>query len=175
MEPAIDHLCGSACMTKHVKMLKKARKHNFATRKFWTDGRKMTNTANLCQILGGLRKSSFTTMKSHWKTIPTLQPDKKEVGTRNHGNFHCMHRVYKDHSISAVTLNRRSRHAKTVPRAYSNHWRNKPVPPEQQVRKRRNQQFERHEEYAYRLDASSGWRYYPSSTTHSSSSSSSLW
>ena len=52
---------------------------------------------------------------------------------------------------------------------------NKPVPPEQQVRPRRDQQFEGHEEHAYRLDASTGWRYYPSSTTNSSSSSSSRW
>ena len=49
---------------------------------------------------------------------------------------------------------------------------NKPIPPEQHVRHRRNQQFEGHEEHAYRLDASTGWRYYPSSTMHSSSSSS---
>ena len=52
---------------------------------------------------------------------------------------------------------------------------NKPVPPEQQVRQRRDQQFEGLEEHAYRLDASTGWRYHSSSTTHSSSSSSSRW
>ena len=52
---------------------------------------------------------------------------------------------------------------------------NKPVPPEQQVRQRRDQQFEGFEEHAYRLDASTGWRCYPSCTTHSSSSSSSRW
>ena len=51
----------------------------------------------------------------------------------------------------------------------------KPITPEQQVRQRRNQQFEGLEEHAYRLDASIGRRYYPSSTTHSSSSLSSRW
>ena len=44
----------------------------------------MTSTASLCQILDGLRNVSFNTMESHWKTIPTLQHNKKEVGTRNH-------------------------------------------------------------------------------------------
>ena len=43
---------------------------------------------------------------------------------------------------------------------------NKPIFPEQQVRQRHNQQFEGLEQHAYRLDAT-GWRYYPSSTTHS--------
>ena len=32
----------------------------------------MTNTANLCEILGGVRNVSPNTMKSHWKTTPTL-------------------------------------------------------------------------------------------------------
>ena len=57
---------------------------------------------------------------------------------------------------------------------------NKPILPERQVRQRRDQQCEGLEEYNYRLEASTGWRYYPSSTTHSSSSprgqpSSDLW
>ena len=46
---------------------------------------------------------------------------------------------------------------------------NKPIPP--QVRQRLGQQFGGLEEHDYRLKASTGWRYYPSSTTHSSSSS----
>ena len=50
-------------------------------------------------------------MKSHWKTIPTLQHDKKEVGTRNHGNFHWMQKVFKDQWIIAVIWKRRSKHA----------------------------------------------------------------
>ena len=43
---------------------------------------------------------------------------------------------------------------------------NKPVPPERQVRQRRDQQLEGLDEYDYRLEASTGWRYFPSSTTH---------
>ena len=52
---------------------------------------------------------------------------------------------------------------------------NKAIPPEQQVRQRLDQQFEGLEEHDCRLEASAGWRYYPSSTTHWSSSSSSRW
>ena len=49
--------------------------------------------------------------------------------------------------------------------------RHKPIPPEQQVRQRLDQQFEGLEEYDFRLESSRGCRYYPSSTTLSSSSS----
>ena len=47
-----------------------------------------------------------------WRPLFTLRQDKKEVGTRSQGNFHWMQRVYKDHWISAVTWDSRSRHAK---------------------------------------------------------------
>ena len=57
------------------------------TKTFWTDGTMMTNTASLCQMLGGLRNRSFNTMKSHWKAISTWLHGKKEVGTRNHRKF----------------------------------------------------------------------------------------
>ena len=70
------------------EMLKKARKHKGGAYKtFWTDVTMMTHTASLCRTLGGLRNRSFNTMESHWKTIPTWPHNKKEVGTRNHGNF----------------------------------------------------------------------------------------
>ena len=49
---------------------------------------------------------------------------------------------------------------------------NKPIPPAQQVRQRLAQQFVGLEEYDYRLEPRTGWRFYPSfRTTHSSSSS----
>ena len=44
---------------------------------------------------------------------------------------------------------------------------NTPIPPQQQVRQRPNQQFEGHGEYSKRLD-SSGWKYYVPATMHSS-------
>ena len=51
---------------------------------------------------------------------------------------------------------------------------NTPIPPQQQVQQRPNQQPEGHEEYSYRLD-SSGWKYHVPATMHSSSSPSSWW
>ena len=155
---------------KGHEMLKKARKFKMVTRTFWTDGITMTNTSNLCKILGGLRNVSFNTMKSHRKTILTLQQDRKEIGTRNHGNFHWMQKVFRDLWISAVTLKRRSRHSKDWS---MNTQRSLEVETKkQQVRHRRDQQFGGVDEYGYRLEASTGWRYCPFSITHSSSSSS---
>ena len=94
------------------------------TNTFWTDGITMTNTTKLGQVLGGLRKEKSNTTKSHWKTILTLQQEKKEVGTRNPGN-----------SLNAEGV----------------------------------------QGPLYHFSDSTGWRYCPSSTTHSSSSSSSRW
>ena len=49
---------------------------------------------------------------------------------------------------------------------------NTPIPLAQQVTQRLDQQFEGLEEYDYRLEPRTGWRFYPSSrTTHSSPSS----
>ena len=60
------------CYKAH-EMVKEVRKHKsvVVTKTFWTDGTMMTDTASLCQILGGLRHRSFNTMKSQWKTFPT--------------------------------------------------------------------------------------------------------
>ena len=52
---------------------------------------------------------------------------------------------------------------------------NTTIHPQQQVRKRPNQQFEGYEEDSYRLDSSTGWKYYVPTTRNSSSSSSSWW
>ena len=82
------------CMNcKAHDMLRKARK----------DGTMMTNTASLCQILGGLRNRSFNMMQSQWKIIPTWLHGKKAVGTENPGKILCMQKAFKDHSIGAVT------------------------------------------------------------------------
>ena len=147
------------------------------TKTFWTDGATMTNTASLCQMLGGLRNRSFNTMKSHRKTIPALQQNKKEVGTRKRGNFHWMQKVDGDHWISAGTVKEAKQTCKILYHEYTaiTGSGNKSIPPEQQVRQRRDQLFEGLHEDDYRPEASKGWRYFPSSTTHSSSSSSSRW
>ena len=49
---------------------------------------------------------------------------------------------------------------------------NKPVPPAQQIRQRRERQFEGLDEYHYRVDPRTGWRFCLSSRTTPSSSSS---
>ena len=51
---------------------------------------------------------------------------------------------------------------------------NTPIPPQQQVRQRPNQQFEGHEEYSNRPDPS-GWKYYITAAMHSCSSPASWW
>ena len=64
-------------------MLKKARKHenggykNMLDR--WNNDDKYRKSSSISR--------SFNTMKSNWKTIPTLLHNKKEVGTRTHENF----------------------------------------------------------------------------------------
>ena len=61
-------------------------------------------SANLCLILVGMRKEKCNTTRSHWRTIPTLRRQKKDVGTRIHGHTHWMQKVHKDHCISAATF-----------------------------------------------------------------------
>ena len=67
------------------------------TKPFWKDGTMMTNTASLCQALGGLRNRSFNMMQSHCKITLTWLHGKKEVGTENPGNFLWMQKVFKGH------------------------------------------------------------------------------
>ena len=74
---------------KAHEMLKKARKHKNGCKNI-LDRWNMTNTANLCQILGGLRKVPFYTMNSHWKTILAMKEEVMETV------IECK-RVYKDH------------------------------------------------------------------------------
>ena len=104
----MDHLCGSTCAKKHTKCWRKHTHKNGYKHILdrWNNDKHRKSLSDI----GWTEEVLFNTKKSHWKTIPTLQQE-KEVGTRNHGNSHWM-KVYKDHWSSAVTLNRRSRHAK---------------------------------------------------------------
>ena len=109
---------------------------------------------------------------THWKTIPTLQDKKSEreimdtfiecrgiqKPLNQRSDFKAKQTWKRLHEYTAITGSG-----------------NKRIPPEQPVRQRRDQQFEGLEEYDYRHEASTGWRYYSSSTTHSSSSSPSRW
>ena len=90
-----DQLCGSTCITRHMKCQRKSRRNN--ARLFWKGCVTTTNTANLCLILRGLRKVLCNTTKSQWKTIPTLRRKKKDVGTSMRGNSHRTQKLYKDH------------------------------------------------------------------------------
>ena len=105
----------------------------------------MTNTSSLCQILGGLRKASFNTMKSHEKTIPTEQQDKKSEREMMGTFIEC--RRFSRTIESAQQTCKRLYHEYTANTGSGN----KPITPEQQVRRRRDQQFEGLEEYKYRL------------------------
>ena len=68
----MDHLCGNACITKHMEKACKDKK--------WLQ----EHSGQIPQILGGVRNESFNgQMESNWKTNPTLQQKKKEVGTGN--------------------------------------------------------------------------------------------
>ena len=57
---------------KVKEMLQKARqpKHGGFKKPLWKDGTRMSNTANLCQKLGGLKSTSSSTTIVHWKTTP---------------------------------------------------------------------------------------------------------
>ena len=119
-------------------------------------------------VHGGLRNRSFNTMIAHWKTIPPWLQER----SRNEKSWKI--------SLNAGPVNQRSdflEGKQTCKRLCHEYTAitgsgNKPIPPAQQVRQRLDQQFEGLEAYDYRLEASTGWRYYASSTTtHSSSSS----
>ena len=133
------------------------------TKTFCTDGTMMTNTASLCQILGGLRNRSFNTMKSQWKTIPSWPHGKKDVGTRNPGQILWMQKVFKGHWLSRSEAKMQNK----VWRTYSNHWRWKQT----------SSSWASGNGLINNLNAlkntitDSGWRHCLSSTTHSYSSS----
>ena len=90
----------------------------------------------------------------------TLRRERKEVGTR-----------IRKHSLNAEgangPLNQRDdfKAAKETCKRLHHEYTaitgcgNTPIPPQQQVRPRPNQQFEGHEEYSCRLD-SPGWKYF---------------
>ena len=107
MEPDTDHLFGSARTTQHMKCWRKQESIKMVTGTFWTDGIKMTNTASLCQILGGLEERTIqydeTALEEHSSYMT-----RKKSERANPGTFLCLQKVFKGHWISAVTLKTRS-------------------------------------------------------------------
>ena len=81
--------------------------------------------------------------------------------------------VFKDHWINAVSLQKRSKNAEDCLTNTSKKTGegNRPIPPAQQTRQRREQQFEGLDDDKYTVDPRTGWRFYPSSRPTPSSSS----
>ena len=173
MEPDTDQLCGNACTSKAHEVLKKAQKKkwcNTILERWYKDDLYRKSLSDIGWIEEGIMQYDNIALEDHSYTAT------REERSRNENSWKLsLNAEGVQGPFSAV------RDAKqTCKRLYHEHTAitgsgNKPITPEQQVRQRRNQQFEGLEEHAYRLDASIGWRYYPSSTTHSSSSSSSRW
>ena len=66
--PNMDLPNGNECTTKPRRCCKKLANPSMVdTKPFWKDGTTMTNTASLCQKLGGLKSRSFSLANLHWK------------------------------------------------------------------------------------------------------------
>ena len=106
---------GTACCTCGKCMQPSERNRQLNQAKldiFWSDGTMMTNTASLCQKLGGLRSRSFNMMKSHWKS------EREILETF----FEC--RKYSRTMKSAPWLWRGEANMQNiVSRIYSDHWK----------------------------------------------------
>ena len=134
------------------------------TKPFWKDGTRMTITASLCQILGGLRSRLFSMTNLHWTTNPTLQQQRKR--TRNEKTW----AISLSKEGVQGPLNQRPDFVEAkreIKRLHDEHVKetsevNKPINPIQRSRQRRNQQFEGLEEYDYQVDPRTGWRSFPS-------------
>ena len=55
------------------------------TKLTWKDGTAMTNTASLCQKMGGLKYKSINMTNLHWKISPILRHEEKEIVLRKVG------------------------------------------------------------------------------------------
>ena len=160
---------------KTHEILRKVRKHKNECKNILDGWKKMTNTANLCQILKGLRRISFNTMKSHGKSILTLQQEKKserelmEKFIKYRGNTRTWNQR-SDFEETKKTCKRLCQEQTEIFES-GNKW----IPSEQQVRQKFVHQLKGAEEKDYCPDASTGRRYHLSSTTYSSSFSSSWW
>ena len=116
----------------------------------------MTNSASLCQTLGGLRNRSFNTMKSILEDLSFVAAQQERSWKEKSWTLSLNAEGFQE------PLNQRSdfQEAKqTSKRLYHESTAvtgsgTKPIPPELQVRQRLDQQFEGLEEYDHRLEAS---------------------
>ena len=144
----MDHQCGSA-RTKVV-----------VTKPFWKDGTMMSNTVSLCQISGGQRNRSFKMMQLHWKIIPTWLHGQKSERQILEKFFECR-RYSRTIESARMTNIQKSMEKETNQSLLHNKSGNGLI-----------NNLKAFQEYDYRLEPRTGWRFHPSSrTTHSSSSS----
>ena len=107
MEPDMDHLCGSACITKHMKCWRNTTSTN--TKIFWNkDDNYLKAMSDIRWNESGTMQDNKIELEDHTCTATR----EKEVGTRSHGSFLWIQKVFKDHWIFEVTLKMRSKHAK---------------------------------------------------------------
>ena len=139
------------------------------TKPFWNDGTRTTNTASLCQKLGGLTSRLFGMTNLHWKDTLKLQRERKELETRKIGYSRKVGGVEgpmtqrPDFVEAKRKMNRlHDEHVKETSEGHT------PIHPVQRSRQRRGQQFEGHAEYDYQIDAQKGRRtYHPGGNNYS--------
>ena len=150
------------------------------TEPFWKDGTRTTNTASLCQKLGGLKSRLFSMTNLHWKNHSYSAT--REERTRNEKSW--VLKLNKEGVQGPMNQGPDFVEAKReMKRLHDEHVKetsegNTPIHLGQRPKQRRNQQFEGLEEYDCQIDAQTGWRTYPSKSqgnlsrnpTHSSSS-----
>ena len=150
---------------KAKEMLQKARqpKHG-GYKNILGDGTRMTNTASLCQKLGGLKSRLFSMTNLHWKITPVLQQKSIELVTRKFGHSSWIKKVLKDQRINdLISLKQNEKWKRLHDERVKETWEgNTPFSSFQRSRQRRNQQFEGLEECDNQVDAQTGWRTYPS-------------
>ena len=93
---------------KAKEMLQKARQPKHGGYKtILGDGTMMTNTARLCQKLGG-QSRLFSMTNLHWKITPVLQQKSIELVTRKFGYSSWIKKVLKDQRINdLISLNQK--------------------------------------------------------------------
>ena len=90
---------GNECATKPSSRCRKlANPSMVGTKPSWKDGTTRTNTASLCQKLGGLENNLFSMTHLHWNTTPILQ--REEIVMRKNWYSSWMKKVLKDQWIN---------------------------------------------------------------------------
>ena len=121
MEPDMNQLCWLYKYYKAHEMLKKAQKKQYKTilERWYNDDNYRKSLSDIGWNEEGIMQYDKIALEYHSYTAT------KEERSRNenfHGNSHWTQTVYKDHWISAMTLNEADMQ-KTQPWVFSNHWK----------------------------------------------------